>query len=124
MIHYGSVSSKITARATLCCVSFTNNCSKLVETYLEQQEVAADNLSTYWNLILTTKPRLVSLRSRILRRWTVAQENGEGTAPNCWGELCEGNGIGCLTCKLPDSLGRRVGVRTPDLCRVKAALYR
>jgi uncharacterized protein (DUF433 family) len=48
-----------------------------IETYLEQQKVAADNLQDQLESNPEYQAEIDELRSRILRRWTVAQENGE-----------------------------------------------
>ena len=50
-----------------------------IETYLEQQEVAADNLQEQLESNPHYQAEIGELRSRILRRWTVAKENGEAT---------------------------------------------
>lgn len=50
-----------------------------IETYLEQQKVAADNLQHQLESNPDYQAEIGELRSRILRRWTVAQENGEAT---------------------------------------------
>ena len=50
-----------------------------IETYLEQQKVAADNLQEQLESNPDYQAEIGELRSRILRRWTVAQENGEAT---------------------------------------------
>ena len=50
-----------------------------VETYLEQQKIAADSLQEQLESNPGYQSEIRDLRSRILRRWTVAQENGEAT---------------------------------------------
>jgi uncharacterized protein (DUF433 family) len=50
-----------------------------IETYLEQQKVAADNLQHQLESNPDYQAEIGELRSRILHRWTVAQENGEAT---------------------------------------------
>ena len=50
-----------------------------IETYLEQQKVAADNLQEQLESNPDYQAEIGELRSRILRGWTVAQENGEAT---------------------------------------------
>jgi len=50
-----------------------------METYLEQQKVAADNLQDQLESNPAYQAGIGELRSRILRRWNVAQENDEAT---------------------------------------------
>jgi uncharacterized protein (DUF433 family) len=50
-----------------------------IETYLEQQKVAADNLQNQLESNPDYRAEIGKQPSRILRRWTVAQENGEAT---------------------------------------------
>ena len=50
-----------------------------IETYLEQQKVAADNLQEQLESNPDYQAEIGELRSRILRRWTAAEENGEAT---------------------------------------------
>lgn len=50
-----------------------------IETYLEQQKVAADNLQDQLESNPAYQAGIGELRSRILRRWNVAQENDEAT---------------------------------------------
>ena len=50
-----------------------------IETYLEQQKVAADNLQDQLESNPNYQTEISELRSRILRRWTAAQENSEAT---------------------------------------------
>ena len=52
---------------------------KEVEAYLEQQKVAADYLQEQLESDPGYQAEIADLRSRILRRWTLAQENGEAT---------------------------------------------
>ena len=51
-----------------------------IETYLEQQNVAADNLQNQLESNPDYQAQIAELRSRILGRWTGAQENSEPTA--------------------------------------------
>jgi uncharacterized protein (DUF433 family) len=50
-----------------------------IETYLEQQKVAADKLQEQLESNPDYQAEVGELRSRILRRWAVAEENGEAT---------------------------------------------
>jgi len=50
-----------------------------IEVYLEQQKVAADNLQDQLESNPDYQAEIAELRSRILGRWTTAQENGEAT---------------------------------------------
>ena len=50
-----------------------------IETYLEQQKVAADNLQEQLESDPDYQAEIGELRSRILRRWTAAEENGDET---------------------------------------------
>ena len=50
-----------------------------IETYLEQQKVAADNLQEQLESNPDYQAEIGELRSRILRRRTAAEENGEAT---------------------------------------------
>ena len=50
-----------------------------VETYLEQQRVAADNLQDQLESNPDYQAEIGELRARILRRWTMAEENGQAT---------------------------------------------
>ena len=50
-----------------------------IETYLEQQRVAADNLQDQLESNPNYQAEISELRSRILRRSTAAQENGDAT---------------------------------------------
>jgi hypothetical protein len=50
-----------------------------IETYLEQQETAADNLQDQLESNPDYQAEIAELRSRILGRWTAAQENGPAT---------------------------------------------
>ncbi len=45
------------------------------------------------------------------------------SSPNWSGNWSRGLAEGSLLYKPPDFYGRRVGARTPDLCRVEATLY-
>src|SRR5258707_3724946 len=45
------------------------------------------------------------------------------SSPNWSGNWSGGLALGSLLYKPPDFSGRRVGARTPDLCRVEATLY-
>ena len=49
--------------------------------YLEQQEVAADNLQGQLESNPDYQAEIAELRSRILGRWTTVQENGEAKPP-------------------------------------------
>jgi hypothetical protein len=48
--------------------------------YLEQQKVAADNLQGQLESNPDYQAEIAELRSRILGRWTTAQENREATS--------------------------------------------
>lgn len=50
-----------------------------IETYLKQQQVAADSLQDKLESNPDYQAEIAELRSRILGRWTTAQENGEAT---------------------------------------------
>jgi uncharacterized protein (DUF433 family) len=50
-----------------------------IEMYLEEQNVTADNLQDQLESNPDYQAEIAELRSRILGRWTVAQENGEAT---------------------------------------------
>jgi hypothetical protein len=50
-----------------------------MEVYLEQQKVAADTLQDHLESNPDYQAEIAELRSRILGRWTTAQENGEAT---------------------------------------------
>lgn len=50
-----------------------------VETYLEEQKAAADHLQEQLESNPVYQAEIRDLRSRLLRRWTVAQENGKTT---------------------------------------------
>jgi len=50
-----------------------------IEVYLEQQKVAADNLQEKLESNPDYHAEISELRSRILRRWTAAEANGEAT---------------------------------------------
>jgi hypothetical protein len=50
-----------------------------MEVYLEQQKVAADTLQDHLESNPDYQAEVAELRSRILGRWTTAQENGEAT---------------------------------------------
>ena len=50
-----------------------------IEMYLEDQNVAADNLQDQLESNPDYQAEIAELRSRILGRWTAAQENGEAT---------------------------------------------
>ena len=50
-----------------------------IETYLEQQKVAADNLQEQLESDPDYQAEIGELRSRILRRWAAAEENGDET---------------------------------------------
>ena len=57
---------------------YLTHCPEM-ETYLEQQKVAADNLQDQLESNPAYQAGIGELRSRILRRWNVAQENDEAT---------------------------------------------
>jgi uncharacterized protein (DUF433 family) len=50
-----------------------------IEAYLKEQKVAADNLQNQLESNPNYQAEIAELRSRILGRWTGAQENGEAT---------------------------------------------
>ena len=50
-----------------------------MEVYLEEQKVAADKLQGQLESNPDYQAEIAELRSRILGRWTAAQENGEAT---------------------------------------------
>ena len=50
-----------------------------IEAYLEEQETAADNLQEQLESNPDYQAEIAELRSRILGRWTAAQENGDAT---------------------------------------------
>jgi len=50
-----------------------------IEAYLEEQETAADNLQEQLESNSDYQAEIAELRSRILGRWTAAQENGDAT---------------------------------------------
>ena len=50
-----------------------------IETYLENQKLAADNLQDQLESNPDYQAEIGELRSRILDRWTAAQENSEST---------------------------------------------
>ena len=50
-----------------------------MEVYLEEQKVAADNLQGQLESNPDYQAEIAELRSRILGRWTTAQENGDVT---------------------------------------------
>jgi len=52
-----------------------------IETYLEQQRLAADNLQGQLESNPDYQAAIADLRSRILGRWTMTHENGEPTSP-------------------------------------------
>lgn len=51
-----------------------------VERYLEEQEVAAEDLQGQLEASCDYQSEIAELRSRILGRWKAAQENGESTS--------------------------------------------
>ena len=51
-----------------------------VEAYLEEQEVAGDDLQGQLESNPDYQAEIAELRSRILGRWNAAQENGESTS--------------------------------------------
>ena len=50
-----------------------------MEVYLEQQKVEADNIQSQLEADPDYQAEIAELRSRILGRWTTAQENGDST---------------------------------------------
>lgn len=61
-----------------------------IESYLTQQETAADSFQGHLESNPDYQVEIAELRSRILGRWTAAQENGEAmptasTALSCFG---------------------------------------
>jgi hypothetical protein len=50
-----------------------------IETYMEQQETAADALQEQLEFNPDYQVEIAELRSRILGRWTAAQESGDAT---------------------------------------------
>ena len=61
------------------CIAYYLTHRQEVETYLEQQKAAADNLQEQLESNPDYQAEIAELRSRILGRWTAAQENGKAT---------------------------------------------
>jgi len=57
-----------------------------IDSYLTQQETAADSFQGHLESNPDHQAEIAELRSRILGRWTAAQENGEAT-PTAWTAL-------------------------------------
>lgn len=52
-----------------------------IEEYLQEQETGADAFQEQLESNPSYQAEVAELRSRILERWTVAQENGDATPP-------------------------------------------
>ena len=61
------------------CIAYYLTHRQEIEEYLQQQETAADALQEQLESSPDYQTEIAELRSRILGRWTAAQENGDAT---------------------------------------------